>query len=437
MRQHLRSNADMQSYMQQVEIGPFSVDLATNRLIRDGIELALRPQAFRALKALIQNRGQYVDYEGMIAEAWDGTVVSKHTVDVTVGEVRKALQEFGPWIIHRPKVGYRFDVPGSEDLIREGWHFWKRCTREGFEKALACFRQAAQEDAADFRAYEGLATCYLTLGSHGMRPPRQMYELFLDVFGRAVALSGLTPELRTLRAHGLHMIERKFVEAESELLKAQWEKPTLTRAYVCLSMVYVVAGRFDDALTVLTQAEKADPLWPLLPAAEVSVRFFRREFGLAVDCGIKAVELQPYIQLGRAYYAQALEYSGRVEEALAEYRRAIMMSPDLLWLRPLEATCLARNGRQREAARILEEIEKMRTTDYVDAYHVALLYDALGQGDHAFRELERADAENSINLCLLDVDPKLDSLRRDPRFERFRRNLFGRVNGPHSMRSHG
>jgi tetratricopeptide (TPR) repeat protein len=422
--------------MQEVEIGPFSVDLATCQLLRDGVELGLRPQAFRALKALIQNRGQYVDYERMIAEAWDGTVVSKHTVDVTVGEVRKALQEFGPWIIHRPKVGYRLDVPRSEDLIRKGWHFWKRCTREGFEKALACFRQAAQDDAADFRAYEGLATCYLTLGSHGMRPPREMYELFLDMHSRAVALSGLTPELRTLRAHGLHMVERKFAEAEAELLKAQREKPTLTRAYVCLSMVYVAAGRFNDALEILVQGAKADPLWPLLPAAEVSVRFFRREFSLAVECGIKAVELQPYIQLGRAFYAQALEYSGRVEEALAEYERAFMMSPDLLWLRPLEATCLARNGRQREAYKILGEIEKIRATDYVDAYHIALLYDALGQRDLAFQELERAREENSINLCLLDVDPKLDSLRRDPRFERLRGNLFGPIDGRHSMRSH-
>ena len=421
MRQHLRTNDDIQSFVRQVDIGPFSVDLATNRVLRDGAELALRPQAFRALKALIQNRGQYVDYQGMIAEAWDGTFVSKHTVDVTVGEVKKALQEFGLWIIHRPKVGYRLDVPRSEDLIRKGWHFWKRCTREGFEKALACFRQAAQKDAGDFQAHEGLATCYLTLASHAMRPPRDMYERFLDSHSRAVALSGWTPELRTLRGHGLHMIERKFAEAESEFLKAMREKPTLTRAYVCLSMLYVAAGRFDDAIDILAQGDKADPLWPLLPAAEVSVRFFRREFGLAVDCGIRAVELHPYIQLGRTFYAQALEYSGRPEEALAQYRRAFMMSPDLLWLRPLEGACLAKNGRHGEALEILREIEQIRTMDYVDAYHVALLYDALGQRNVAFEELERAREENSINLCLLDVDPKLDSLRQDPRFERFRK----------------
>ena len=100
----------MRVCVQEVEIGPFQVDLNTGRLVREGIEVSLRPQACRVFKTLIQNRAQYVDYENMIAEAWDGTVVSRHTVDVTVGEVKKALQEFGSWITHRAKVGYRLDL---------------------------------------------------------------------------------------------------------------------------------------------------------------------------------------------------------------------------------------------------------------------------------------------------------------------------------------
>src|SRR6266516_1683642 len=60
----------MRSTVQEIEIGLFSVELATGTLLRDGVELDLRPQAFRAFKTLIQNKGQYVDYERMIAEAW-------------------------------------------------------------------------------------------------------------------------------------------------------------------------------------------------------------------------------------------------------------------------------------------------------------------------------------------------------------------------------
>src|SRR3989442_10555247 len=83
----------MRFSVEEVEVGPFLVDLTTGRMLRDGIELGLRPQAFRVFKTLIQNRGQYVDHEHMIDEAWDGTVVSHHAVDATLAELKKALQE--------------------------------------------------------------------------------------------------------------------------------------------------------------------------------------------------------------------------------------------------------------------------------------------------------------------------------------------------------
>jgi hypothetical protein len=67
-------------------------------------------------------------------------------------------------------------------------------------------------------------------------------------------------------------------------------------------------------------------------------------------------------------------------------------------------------------------------TDYVDAYYMALLRDALGDSDGAFRELERAFDENSAALPILDLDPKMDSLRRDPRFALLRERLFGDAN---------
>src|ERR1700722_15757209 len=78
-----------------IVLGPFRVDLASTRLLRDGVELDLRPRAFRALKVLIHNPGRLVNYQQMIDEAWDGTHVSKHTVAVTIGEIKHVLGEYG------------------------------------------------------------------------------------------------------------------------------------------------------------------------------------------------------------------------------------------------------------------------------------------------------------------------------------------------------
>lgn len=404
----------------QVAFGPFCLDMGSARLFRDGGEVELRPQAFQALCVLLQNGGRPVDYQQMIREAWNGVVVSRHTVAVTVGEVKKALREYGSWITCRPGLGYRLEVPKCDALIRKGWHFMSHRTRESLERAVACFQEAAHGDAADFRAFEGLSRSHLIMGTTGMRQPHQAYSAFMDAHRQAVAMTGLTAELRSDRGYGLHMFERRLAEAESELLRARSEEPALASVCVRLSMLYVALGRFDDALDAVRDGYAADPLWPVLPSAELMVRFCRREFDQAVACGQKAQELHPHVQLSHVFYAEALQYAGRVDEALSQYRIACVICPDLPWLRALEATCLARSGRRRSALALAAQLEQSRPVAYVDAYYMALLREALGDRDTAFQELDRACQEGSVALSILDVDPKMDALRGDARFGRFR-----------------
>ena len=414
--------------MQQLTFGPFQLDTGAGRLLRDGIDIELRRQAFQALRVLLHNNGRNVCYEQMIQEAWGGTLVSRHTVAVTVAEVRKALEEYGSWIAYRPKLGYCLEAPHSEDWMRKGWHLHNRCTREGFEKAIDCFQRAAGQDNSDPRPLEGICRTYLVLGTCGMRPPREMYRAFLAVYRQAVALGGLTPELRSDRGHGLHIFERRPKEAESELLRAREQCARRATIDIQLTMLYASLGRLDEALQAIREAKGADALWPPVIPTEINLYFCRREFDRAVACGQQALELHPYLALARLFYAQALEFSGKVEEALAQYRLAAVLSPDLPWLRPLEAACLTRQGHEREAAASFRQLQQSRATEYVDAYYMALLRDALGDRDGAFRELERAFEENSAALPIMDVDPKMDSLRRDPRFAHLSHRLFGDAN---------
>jgi tetratricopeptide (TPR) repeat protein len=265
------------------------------------------------------------------------------------------------------------------------------------------------------------------LGVYGMGQPCEMRRGFEEAHRRAVELAGWTPELRAMRAHGLRVFERKFTAAGVEFRRVLREKPGLVSAYVWMAMLQATLGRLDEALAFLVRAQRVDPLYPALAATEIFVRFCRRDFDAAVACGKRAVDLYPYLQLGRTFYAEALEYSGRVEEALAQYRIGRLMSPDFLCLRALEGICLAKHGRLKKARAILDDLERIRASEYLDAYLAALLRDALGDRDGAFLELERAIREESTNLNFLNVDPKMDSLRRDRRFARLRNKVFGEV----------
>jgi serine/threonine-protein kinase len=236
-------------------------------------------------------------------------------------------------------------------------------------------------------------------------------------------MGGLTAALRSDRGHGLHICERKLDEAETDLLQALREEPRLETVYVRLAVLYCTMGRLDEALDVIRLGRDSDPLCPVLPSTEAFVRLCRREFDAAVVCGKNALDLHPYQHMGRAHYAQALEATGQIEEALAQHRLVSVMSPDLPWLHALEAGCLGRNGRRAEAAAILADLERLRETEYVDAYYICLLLDALGRRDAAFEELERAYLDNSAALFMLNVDWRMDGLREDARFKRLQQQL--------------
>ena len=280
----------------------------------------MRPQAFYVLRTLAAHGGRVIDCDQLIREAWDGTVVSRHTVHVTIAEVRRILTDCGSWIVHQPKGGYCLRIPKSDTLIRHGYHFLSLRSREGFERALECFQEAAAEAPRDHRAFEGQANCHLLMASFGTRPGRDMLPAFLHAYERAVALVGPTPELRCNHAHAIHMYERRLPEALAEFDCVISESPTLTLAHVRKTLLLVTMGDLDAALESAKRAHDTDPLLPLTAAAEVNVRLWRREFEAAAKIGAQAVQLQPYFMLCRAYYGVALECSGRLDEALEQYQ---------------------------------------------------------------------------------------------------------------------
>jgi tetratricopeptide (TPR) repeat protein len=157
---------------------------------------------------------------------------------------------------------------------------------------------------------------------------------------------------------------------------------------------------------------------PLTAAAEVNVRLWRREFEPAAKIGAQAVQLHPYFMLCRAYYGVALEFSGRVEEALEQYHIGGVVTQGLPWMRALEGACLVKLGRRSEARAVLNELLARRHTEYIDSYAIARLRHSLGEVDDAFVELGRAIDERVGGLYAIRFDPLLDGFRSDRRFTR-------------------
>jgi DNA-binding winged helix-turn-helix (wHTH) protein/predicted Zn-dependent protease len=412
--------------MAPVALGPFMVDLANARVSRDGQEFALRPQVFRVLQFLIQNPGRLVDYDEMLAEAWSGARVSKHTVAVTLRELKSVLGEYGSWITIRPGYGYSLEIPESEHLIRVGQHFRSQSTRSGLDSALRCFEQVTDLEGANPRAWEALAGLYIEIGFHSIRPPRDVHKSFLQAYHRAVTLQGLTPSLQLYHALSLYLFGQNLPEAESELLRVRQANPKFASVNIHLAMVYYTLGRTDKALEELGEAEKADALSPALAFSKPRMLLYCREVDAAAACAKQAVILHPNSPYTHLALADVLDFGGEAA-ALTQYRIAATIAADIPWIRAAEARCLAKNGRSAEALEILSHLQRNRNSEYVDAYHLAFLLEALGRRDEAFQELERAYVEKSPTMVWLDVDTKSDTLRSDSRFAELRNRVWPRL----------
>jgi DNA-binding winged helix-turn-helix (wHTH) protein len=408
--------------LNQLRFGPFLLDCANGSVFRDGTEIRIRSQVYEVIKVLASSLGREVSVAELLKEAWKGSVVSRHTIAVTVCEARKALAEYGNWIEYRPNRGYRLTIPAADDQLKIGLLMAQRCTREGLEKALDRLRMAAK-DQFDRRLVDAIARTCLMLGVYSAISPAESLARFEHAYQVATELFCLTPALMADHAHAVHLFERSRAEAERELLEAAREQENPV-TYVRLTLLYAAQRRFNCALESLQRARALDQFDAGISAAEMFLWLARSDFQRAVEVGAAALELQPYFYLDRAFYGQALEFSGRVDEALTQYRAAQILAPDIPWLKALEAGCLARRGDCQEAEEILAELRNCRTTTYVDSYYLAPILDALNRREEAFGELWRAREENSAPLYAVDVDPKLVSLRSDRRFTTFRKGLF-------------
>jgi Tol biopolymer transport system component/DNA-binding winged helix-turn-helix (wHTH) protein len=99
------------------EFGRFSLDLAEQRLSRDGQPVPLAPRMFDLLRVLVENAGHLVEKDRLLKEVWADAYVEESNLNRGISVLRKALGETAAerYIETIPKRGYRFVA-----VVRDG-----------------------------------------------------------------------------------------------------------------------------------------------------------------------------------------------------------------------------------------------------------------------------------------------------------------------------
>ena len=306
--------------------------------------------------------------------------------------------------------------PEAYELYLKGRFFWNKRTGADLRKAIDYFSQAIAKDPNYALAYVGLADSYLLLSSYAAVSPGESLPPARSALKKALELDDSLAE-----AHAsfglLATLELDLHPALDELKRAAELKPNYATAHHWLALAHMTLAQFDPAISEAKRAIELDPLSLVINADTSWIYFSARRYDEAEAQVRKTLEIGPQFFLAHYYWGEILQFEERLNEAIAEFQKAFELNNDPYSLAIL-GQAYARNGQQDEAQKILARLNEQAKSHYVAPYALALVQIGLGDKDRAIEELERAYARGETNyLFAIKVDPMLDDLRGDPRFE--------------------
>ncbi len=283
-------------------------------------------------------------------------------------------------------------------------------------KAIKLYEQAAKADPGFALAFVELSQAWVALG---YSDPDGMTNKQLLPHAKAAALKAVALDKKMTDAHlalaGLYCsIEYDWEKAEREYKLAVQLAPNNATAHGSYAAYLGSMGRFDEALG---EAKRADELVPSRATDFVLARIYysMHRYDEAAEyskLSLKREEnLLGHFLLGFVYVAQQ-----KHDEAIAEFKRAVGFGNNAGALAAL-AYAYAMDGKKGEALKMLDELRTSHKGAKIVPYRIAAVYLALGDRDQAIEWLKKDHEVKDNWMNQLKVDPVMDPLRSDPRFQ--------------------
>src|ERR1700731_1269806 len=310
-------------------------------------------------------------------------------------------------------------------LYLKGRFFWNKRTGQNLNKAADYFNQAIAADRKYALAYVGLADAYVLMPLYGAGAPQDCYPKAKAAAKKALELDDASAEAHTSLTQVYCYYDLDYPQAIREFQRAIELNPNYATAHQWYGSSGLAAlGQFDDAVAEVKRAIALDPL-SLVINTDLGNTYYRaRRYDAAIDQMRKTLEMDPGFYYAHWNLGSALAAKGALKPAIEEYEKARALNDDPSML-GLLANAYAKSGNEAEALKIRDQLESISKKRYVSGYSFALAYLGLGNKEEAFRWLEKAyDDRVGDALRFVKVEPLLDPLRGDPRFEALVAKIF-------------
>ncbi|MEO7649431.1 MAG: tetratricopeptide repeat protein [Bryobacteraceae bacterium] len=217
--------------------------------------------------------------------------------------------------------------------------------------------------------------------------------------------------------------EWAWESSEAEFRRAIELNPNHAIAHQWYSTNLLCRGRFEEALASAKTAIELEPQSLSGNASLGWVYHFSRRYEQAIEQYLKTIGIDPNFFVAYHFLALSYEQKGMYEEAIAACQHVAKQPGGLTVVMGALTHSYAKSGRLDKAAKLLDELMRRREQTYVPAYDLAIIHTGLGQWEQALQWLSEAGHERSTWLTYLRLEPRLDPLRGEPRFQALLRRV--------------
>jgi TolB-like protein/DNA-binding winged helix-turn-helix (wHTH) protein len=315
--------------------------------------------------------------------------------------------------------------PEAYDAYSQGrYYLWNQFTMApSLNKAKTYFEEAIRKDPGFALAHSGLADAFLYLAIFRHVSPESSYRPVEEAIRQTLTLDDSIGEAHDTLAVWNWRYNWDWDATERELNQAIALAPSYSCAHEDRAEYLAFRGRRSEAEAEVTKSLQLDTSINSA-LTESAVDYQLRDFDRLVEASRRGVASNPNEWFEHFYLGVGYEGTGKQLESISEYQKAVELSGGDQDATAALAHAYAGIGRKAEAQKILRDLEQKSTKIYVSPYLIATLYASLGDKDTAFKLLEKAYREKSLDMSwYLKSDLRIDSLRSDLRYQ----NLLSRV----------
>jgi len=304
--------------------------------------------------------------------------------------------------------------PEEQDLYLRGRYHLDKGSEDEINKGIEYFRQAIEHSPRDARNYAALADSYLALSDYYLSPAATL-ELGKQAATKSLQLDDNLAETHVSLGAIRFLYDWDWPQAEKEFTQAVKLNPNSSDAHLWRGVFLAQMGRSDEGISEIKLAESLDPLSLAVHVNAGWVYYLARRDEQALQEWRKILDIDPHFTVTHASIWIAYVKQAEMGSVLSPPSSG---DADALQLAAITGRH-AVSGNRAEAERLLSRLDSISKHRYVCPYEMATAHAVLGNKDKALDWLSRGLKERSGCMADLKVDPRLDSLRSDPRFDTF------------------